>query len=210
MDITGMQVIGTALLQTANSPIQIHCISQTALETWLKQLPQIVLCLVPAIVAIWIARWSFSANRRKEHKQWLRDQTKAEWKELMVKIATIEQEIPVIFTGLPDHATLESTVMNILPILRGTIFVYPRIVSSGFIDKWMTFVQYVSGKFSSEIRINRNVQTNNIPGIPVRDDARVMWQERSTNAESEVRDKFHALLCELRTLAHNELVLERK
>jgi hypothetical protein len=209
MYITGMQLIGTALLQTTNSQIQIDCISQTALETWLKQLPQIVLCLVPAIVAIWIARWSFSANRTKEHKQWLRDQTKAEWKELMVKIATIEQEIPVIITGLPDHATLESTVMNILPILRCTIFVYPRLVSSGFIEKWQKFVEYVSGKFTSEIRINRDVQTNNIPGIPVSADAKVMWQERSTNVEVEVRKQFHALLSELRALAHNELELER-
>jgi len=189
--------------QAVQTPVVVQC-SQAASDPWWKWLLQTI---VPIAGGTLIAVWSFVKNRRSEHEQWVRDQEKAEWKELMSSIAEIEHHIPIIITGMPDHKNLESIVLGILPLLRGMIFVYPRLESSGFIAKWESYVGYISNEFLSTTRTNRSVQTGAL-GVPISLDDIARWDNLSTKEEVEVRARLHALLGELRDLAHRSLELK--
>lgn len=160
--------------------------------------------VVPVAGGVWIAWMAFRWNRQKEHQQWVLDQKKAEWKALLIQVAEIEHQIPVIVTGVPDHRNLESSIMKILPLLRGTLFIYPVLESSGFIANWQELLGYVSGRFLRNTSTNRAVQTGTL-GEPVSVEDRVHWREIGVQEEVSVRDKFHSLLSELRNLAHNDL-----
>lgn len=74
------------------------------------------------------------------------DQAKAEWKNILEKLAELEHQIPILASGIPDHEGLDHTMMGILPILRSTIFVYAKLQSSGFIGRWENYVQYIGGR----------------------------------------------------------------
>jgi len=143
----------TAVLvdQAAQGPLVVQ-IPQLESDPWFKWLlPTIVQTIVSLLSigsGVAIAVRSFRANRRSEHEQWIRDQKKAEWKELFSIISRIEQEIPVIYSGIPSHENLEATVLGILPLLRGQIFIYPVLESGGSIKEWEEYVLYVSGRFT--------------------------------------------------------------
>lgn len=158
-----------------------------------------------ALGIAWLAfRWSSTQG----NKQWIRDQKKAEWKELMSSVADIEHHIPIVVTGIPNHENLESIVLGILPLLRGMIFVYPNLESSGFIAKWESYVEYVSGKFLFTTRTNRSVQTGTLGGDPIFPEDIVRWDNWSTEQEVEVRARLRARLGELRDLAHRSLEMK--
>ena len=162
-----------------------------------------------------IAVWSFVQNRKSEHEQWernqkaehehwVRDQSKAEWKALLQSIADIEHKIPVISTGFPDHKDLEPTVMAILPLLRGTLYIYPALESGGFISRWQAFLHYTSGKFSTVTATSKAVQTGTL-GDPVTLQDKALWRDIGSKEEARIRAEFHSLLSELRALAHQSL-----
>jgi len=75
-----------ALGQTAQTPVVVQ-IQQTATESWVKWLLptviQTIVSLASITAGVWIAVASFRANSRKEHAQWILDQKKAEWRELL-------------------------------------------------------------------------------------------------------------------------------
>jgi hypothetical protein len=189
--------------------VPVQCVLQPPPDSWLMPIIQTVVSLASITAGVCIAVASFRANKRAEHEQWIRDQKRAEWRELLIKIAEIEHEIPILVTGLPDHQKLEPIVLSILPPLRGTLFVYSTLESSGFIAKWELFVQYVSGRFMSTTRINRSVQTGTL-GDPVSLDDIERWNDMSTKEEIEVRNRLHTLLGELRDLAHRSLEMKDK
>lgn len=207
--------------QLAQAQSAIPCVQVTpepTLKSLLPTIVQTVVSLASISAGVLIAVWSFRKNRQTEHvqwvrnqqaghEQWIRDQSKAEWKELLVKIAEIEHEIPIIITGLPDHYKLEPIVLSILPPLRGTLFVYSSLESSGFIAKWELFVQYVSGRFMMTTHTNRSVQTGTL-GEPVSLEVIESWDDKSTKEEIEIRNRLHALLGELRELAHKSLEMK--
>lgn len=192
----------------AQTPVQVEIVQRALPESWVKWLlPTIVqttMSLASITAGVWIALWSFGATSKRDHRQWLRDQRKEEWKELLINIAEIEFEIPILFTGAPDHTKFEKAVLEILPRLRGTVFIYSDLELNGFIGKWETFLQYVSGSFSRDTGTFRSIATGTI-GMPVTTEDFTRWGERSTNAEVEVRNKFHSLLNELRTLADRSI-----
>jgi len=196
--------------QLAQAPIVAQCASPMPDPWWKWLLPTIVQTIVSLAsigAGVSIAVWSFRKNRQSEHEQWVRNQKKTEWKELMSSIADIEHHIPMIITGIPDHKNLESIVLDILPLLRGMIFVYPRLESGGFIAKWESYVVYVSGEFSSTTHTNRSLLTGTL-GVPVSLEDIERWDNLSTKEEREVRAKLHALLGELRDLARRSLEME--
>jgi hypothetical protein len=189
--------------QLSQAPVVILC-AQAAPEPLWKSLLQIAQIIIPVAGGVLIAWMAFRWNSRKEHAQWIRDRRRAEWKELLVKIAEIEHEIPIRITGFPDLQKLEPVVLGILPLLRGTIFVYDDLESSGFIIEWESFVRYVSERFITTVQTNRSVQTNTL-GDPVFPEDRARWAEKSIEEEIEIRNRLHAIIGKLRDLAHNSL-----
>ena len=45
-----------------------------------------------------IAMWSFRKNRTSEHDQWIRDQKRLEWKDMLEATSQIEEAIPAVST----------------------------------------------------------------------------------------------------------------
>jgi hypothetical protein len=181
-----------------------QCVVQSAhCAIWM----QLLVSALPSFLALGIAWFAFWLNSRWNRKQWILDQKKAEWKELLIKIAEIEHEIPILITGLPDHQKLEPIVLSILPPLRSTLFVYSTLESSGFIAKWELFVQYVSDRFMMTTRINQSIQTGTL-GDPVFSEDIERWDDKSRKEEIEVRNRLHTLLKELRDLAHKSLEMK--
>jgi hypothetical protein len=209
MVLHGLRMI-TVFIYQAQCAVQLPAEPRWA---WLwRFLSQLAISVIPVAGGVCIAVWSFRRSRQFEneqwhrnqeaaHEQWVRDESKAEWRELLSRIASIEHEIPVIVTGIPKHENLESIVLAILPLLRGTIFIYPTLESSGFIAEWQSYVKYVSGKFQLRTQTNRAVQTDTL-GDPVSLEDKVRWRELSEGEEIEVRDRFHAFIAKLRGLAY--------
>jgi hypothetical protein len=186
---------------------QAQCVAQCAAGAvqstiWLR----LLVVVLPSVLALGVAWFAFWLNSRWNHEQWILDQKKAEWKELLIKIAEIEHEIPILITGLPDHQKLEPMVLSILPPLRSTLFVYSTLESSGFIAKWELFVQYVSGRFMMTTHTNRSVQTGTL-GAPSLEDIE-RWDDKSTREEIEVRNRLHTLFGELRDIARKSLEMK--
>jgi hypothetical protein len=194
--------------QVTQAPVQVQCVQQAApspeWKWWMSALAPWVGPLLSGVVSIYVAWKVFHWQGEKDRKQWIRDQRRAEWKDLLVKIAEIEHEIPIRITGFPDHQKLEPIVLSILPLLRGTIFVYDDLENSGFLIEWESFVRYVSERFMMIVRTNRSVQTGTL-GDPVFPEDRTRFAEKSINVEIEIRDKLYALIGKLRGLAHKGL-----
>lgn len=214
MILHAISMVAVFVDQATQAPIVLQC-APASPDPWWKWIIQ---SAIPVAGGTLIAVWSFVRNRQSEHEQWIRnqnagheqwvrDQCKAEWKELFSRIANIEHEIPVIVTGIPTHEDLESIVLDVLPLLRSTIFIYPTLESNGLIAKWQSYVKYVSGKFQSITQTNRSVQTGTL-GDPVSGEDMVRWLDLSTKEEIEVRDRFHTFMAKLRDLAHKSLEMK--
>jgi hypothetical protein len=204
--------------QMAQAPVVVHC-AQSAPEPTLEWLlPTVVLTVISVVsitAGVLIAVWSFRKHRQTEfdlwsrsqqtqQKQWLRDQEKAEWKELLVRVAEIENEIPETPNRTSKCEKLETVIAGILPYLRGTIFVYERLVSSGYLEEWKGYIEHVSGEFR-EVEQNRNSQSM-IAGIRMEQTrAYKESQEKYDQEEVVVRNEHRRLLERLRTLAHEGL-----
>jgi hypothetical protein len=118
---------------------------------------------------------------------------------LLAQIAEIEHEIPIAFPTVADHTRLKPIVLGVLPRLRGTIFIYPCLESSGFITQWELFVQYVDGRYMRNTLQSSSQLDREVPDVALKQ------LELSQEEETTVRDKFHAFMTELRDLAHSDL-----
>jgi hypothetical protein len=190
--------------QLAQAPVQIQCVQQPTPESWLKWLLQFALSIVPVAGGVWIALWSFHATSKRDHERWILDQKKAEWKELLVKIAEIEHELPIVFEPQEEHENLVAAAQSKLPLLRGALFVFPTLESSGFINEWVAFVEYLLKIFMPVIHADHIVQNPALSGPAFANDREQKYLYRKEK-EIEARNKFGTLLEELRNLAHNSL-----
>ena len=217
--------VGVALAvfvdQMSRAPV-VQC-TQAAPEPTLKWLlptiVQTVVSLVSVAVGVGIAVWSFRRNRLAEneqwlrnekagHEQWIRDQSKAEWRDVLAKIAKIEHEVPILIIGLPTHEQLTTIVLDVLPLLRSTIFIYSELEASGFVAEWQSFAQYVQGPFMDAIKGNLSTELDLSKSDPEFIDHRVELEDRDTKAKIEVRTSLHALIEKLRNLAHESLTIK--
>jgi hypothetical protein len=149
-----------------------------------------------------LTEWSFRATSERDRERWVLDQKKAEWKEILVKVAAIEEIIPCIATGLPDYEPLNDSVLAVLPHLRGNIFIYGALKSSGFIGKWESYAGFASGIVDT-IKGDDTVQEE--PHELLNPGDKEGSRQSRKAYERTVRMKLHELREELRTLAQKEL-----
>jgi hypothetical protein len=85
----------------AQAPVQIQCVQQSTPESWVKWLlptiVQTVISLLSIFAGVAIAVRSFQANRKTEHEQWVRDQKKAEWKEIVEALNKCRMYLPQVY-----------------------------------------------------------------------------------------------------------------
>ena len=93
--------------QLSQAPGHIQCMQQTAPESWVKWLlptiVQTIVSLASITAGVCIAVASFRANKKTEHEQWIRDQKKAEWNELLRSVAEFGNIVPVVIAGHADY-----------------------------------------------------------------------------------------------------------
>jgi hypothetical protein len=80
--------------QLAQAPVQIQCVSNAGQDPIGVRL---LFDAVPSIFALGIAALVFYWNGGREHKRWVLDQKKAEWKELFSAISEIQKEFFPIY-----------------------------------------------------------------------------------------------------------------
>jgi hypothetical protein len=192
--------------QLAQTPVVVQCV-QAVPESWEKWLLQFALSIVPVAGGVGIALWSFHATSKRDHERWVLDQKKAEWKELLVKIAEIEHELPIVLEPEEDYKNLVAAAQSVMPLLRGTLFVFPNLETSGFIKEWVAFVEFLLKLFMPIIRKDQFVQNLPISDPDFMDD-RLRSSESRKNKEIEARNRFGVLLEKLRSLAHEGLEIE--
>lgn len=86
--------VASLVNQAAQTPLVVQC-PQVPPDPWWKWLlPTIVQTVVSLLsigAGVAIAVWSFRRNIRTEHEQWLRDQKRNEWRELLRSTAEIQR-----------------------------------------------------------------------------------------------------------------------
>jgi hypothetical protein len=198
--------------QTLPAQCVVKCVQSAQEPSWKWW----VQSAIPVAGGTLIAVWSFVANGRKEnlqwkrnqqasHEQWVLDQKKAEWKELLVKITEIEHQIPIVIEPEEDYKNLVAVAQSIMPLLRSTLFVFPTLKTSGFINEWVAFVEYLLN-FMRVIRKDQFVQ--NLPSDPDFMGDRLRTGEWRKNYEIEVRNRYGVLLEKIRILAHESLEMK--
>ena len=94
-----VEMIG-AMAAQAQGAIQVQCVQQAAAEPWVKwllpTLVQTIVSLASIAAGVSIAVWSFRRNRQTEHEQWVRDQKKAEWRELLEAVKAAQDSLPIV------------------------------------------------------------------------------------------------------------------
>ena len=82
--------------QVQSSPIVVQLVQKSEPESWHKWLLptiiQTVVSLGSIASGVCIAWWSFNRSARTEHEQWVRDQRKAEWRELLTGLCRVGKD----------------------------------------------------------------------------------------------------------------------
>jgi len=81
--------IAAIFVDQAQQPQCVFQCAQSASESWVKWLLPTGQTIFPVAGGVLIAWIAFRWNKNKEHEQWVRDQKKAEWRELLCSIASM-------------------------------------------------------------------------------------------------------------------------
>jgi hypothetical protein len=128
--------------QVSQAPTVIQCLQKTEPDSWLKWLlPTVIqtfVSLASIAAGVLIAVNSFRANSKKEHKQWILGQKKAEWRELLKALAKLKKKYLPIYED-PDTALAfiqewENMQQKFDPISMPFIFIAQRLKNAGFFE----------------------------------------------------------------------------
>ncbi len=193
--------------QLAQAPVVVQC-APTVPDSWVKWLlptiVQTVVSLASISAGVLIALWSFRATSKRDRERWILDQKKAEWRDIIVRITEAEREMPIVYSSLDEYEHLESAVRNILPCLRGALFIYPRLEGSGFVQKWQEFTVFVATEFRAGINLHEAAHGR--VGVTLAE-AEATYENRRA-LEHKLRNEFHALIDQIRKFAHEDLGIE--
>ena len=190
------------------SPIVVQLVqkpqSESVFKWWFPTLIQTILSLGSISAGVAIAVWSFRKNSTKEHLHWTRDQKKAEWKDLLSQIAAIEEQLPMIVTGVRQYSGLEAAVLKIVPALDNTLFIRRSLEESGFVDRWLSFVAYVSNVFVSAVQTDNEITRQAFAG-EVDWEAQERFSRDRMQEEGRIRQKLVEIMADLRATARKDL-----
>jgi hypothetical protein len=97
--------------QMMQAPTVVQC-APTVPEPWWKWLLQFALSVVPVAGGVWIAWMAFHWNSKREHEQWILDQKKLEWRELLDAINECQDSLPLMAQLGDKSSAVSSTVLN--------------------------------------------------------------------------------------------------
>jgi hypothetical protein len=113
--------------QIQQAPIVVQCVQKDEPESWAKWLPtivQTVVSLASITAGVLIAWRSFLATSEKDHRRWLLDQKKAEWRELLDVLGRTYFPLALAAQsgqGLPTHHV--AVVNRAMRIMKDRLFI---------------------------------------------------------------------------------------
>jgi hypothetical protein len=165
--------------QVAQAPVQIQCVQQAVPESWLKSLlptiVQTVISLTSITAGVCIAVASFRANKKTEHKKWIRDQKKAEWSQLLESVANINR---TVYLGKTMNREIEEGLKNELkPAIRELSVALANCI---FLEKFR--LNSEKGKKVTEFIKSANITSNKISTLLELFDSK---REKETSSEGD-------------------------
>jgi len=152
--------------QLAQAPVQVQCVSNAGQDPILVRL---LFDAVPSIFALGIAALIFYWNGGREHKRWVLDQKKAEWKELFSAITEIPKEFPPIYVTELLTIGKEEMMANELAnkwneiehkidviAMMPFIFIAQKLIDIKFDEAWKDFKKKASKDIPSMPKLIQN------------------------------------------------------
>jgi hypothetical protein len=126
----------------SQAPVVVQC-PQPSPEPWWKWLLQFILSVIPVAGGVGIAVWTLRATSRRDHKRWVLDQKKSEWRELFIAFTEVKKEFLPIYK---DEKTAQAFVekwdemeQRIDFIAMPFIFVAQKLIDIEFYGDWQDF-----------------------------------------------------------------------
>lgn len=177
-------------LQQASTPVQVQMVTDTGFKWWLSSLAPWVGPLLSGVVSIYVAWKVFQWQGRKEREQWVRDQKKAAWKDILKGIAEVQRvvragealngkNIDAIRTQLEDILHEISVVIAQSVLLEGF-----RIEGDRY-TRWMDFK-----KNALALYVKIDIRMNSLNNFNKPDDSTVMDKERTRDSITEATFKL--------------------
>jgi len=156
--------------QMTQAPVVVQC-APVATESWLKWLlpaaVQTVVSLLSIAAGVMIAVWSFRRNRQSEHEQWIRDQKRTEWKEILQATADMENAIPAVAKIQERYDSvakcLPRKIARLLATRGSCVFVGEVLDLPGSSAAFSDFIRIAAGAAEYLQGFNAQLETN--PGV---------------------------------------------
>lgn len=129
--------------QMVPAPVLVNC-AQAApgpdWKWWVSALAPWIGPLLSGVVSIYVAWRVFRWQGEKEHNSWVRDQKKAEYRELVDllydSITVVDRERPGL--ALPkDPQLLDNAIQRFARVFEDRIFIAKRLRESGANEQWL-------------------------------------------------------------------------
>ncbi len=165
-------MIATLADGAAQATIQVQCALQQATDPWwrwlLPTVVQTAVSLLSVVAGVAIAVWSFRRNRKTEHEQWIRDQKRSDWKQLLKAVAEFGMIVPAVSKIEVDYIQvaegLISAIQRVEEAYANCLFLEDFLKNERNRDLILAFLQHstdVASKILSpdhRIRLSRTDQ----------------------------------------------------
>lgn len=193
--------IAQAVDAVSQSRMIVQC-PQPAPESWLKWLLPTVVQTVVSLLSIGagvsIAVWSFRRNRQSEHEQWVRDQKRAEWRDVLKVTAEMESTIPAV-SGIQERydsvsKCLPPMVARLLSARGGCVFISEVLDQQDLVELFDSFVRSCAG--AAESLQGFNAQTETDPAV----------RQSCRTTYDEIREAYLRFCSRLKSEARKSLI----
>ena len=190
--------------QVTQAPVVVQYVVSPNADPGLKQWIQPILNLVSIVAVVGIAIWSFGATSRKEHRRWVLDQKKAEWKELLRKAAEIERVLPMVSMTPKERAVnisdgLKQAVRELSETTASCLFLLEFFRNSEKLTKFLTFIH---AAYEAELSIS---SLRGIQGIDLTREEQGKIFLDMMDKTKEITDKYFDFIHWLRNEAAKDL-----
>jgi hypothetical protein len=182
--------------QMAQAPVVVNCPALAPESPW----KWIIQSVAPVAGGTLIAVWSFVANRKSEQRQWVRDQKKAEWRELFGAFTEVKKKyLPIYENEQTAKAFTENwneMEQTIDSIAMPFVFVAQKLIDIEFYDALQDFKDKASKDRDSLQELIKSQLTRLIEGTE-----RNQIQETYLDVENE----YMRIVLEMRRFAEEDL-----
>jgi hypothetical protein len=138
--------------QVTQAPVVVQCVeavSEPEWKWWLKLVADILGPLLSTAGSIYVAWRVFRWQGAKDHREWIRDQAKAEWSPILSSLTAADVKLPHVFPNIEWSSISDGMLQdlrNVLPAMRNAVFISEVLNNENLIDGFTTFVSSAAEK----------------------------------------------------------------